>query len=215
MKSKNSKFFGPENPKGFLKTRKNVFFHDHQVTREERENLMGHKAVVLWFTGLSGSGKSTIATELQKKLLKQKHVVYILDGDNVRHGLNTDLGFSPEDRKENIRRVGEVAKLFVDAGLIVIVSLVSPYKEYRQDVRKNLGNDYIEVYVKCGLAECEKRDTKGLYKKVRAGEIKDFTGVDAPYEEPENPEVVIDTEKNTVEKSVDIVYGYLKKKKII
>jgi len=176
---------------------------------------MGHKAVVLWFTGLSGSGKSTIATELQKKLLKQKHVVYILDGDNVRHGLNTDLGFSPEDRKENIRRVGEVAKLFVDAGLIVIVSLVSPYKEYRQDVRKNLGNDYIEVYVKCGLAECEKRDTKGLYKKVRAGEIKDFTGVDAPYEEPENPEVVIDTEKNTVEKSVDIVYGYLKKKKII
>ena len=199
-----------------LKMKKNnIFSHDHQVTREEREKAMGHKAVLLWFTGLSGSGKSTIATELQKRLLKEKNIVYILDGDNVRQSLNKDLGFSQEDRRENIRRIGEVAKLFVDAGLIVIAALVSPYKEDRDDVRKNLGKHFVEVYIKCNLKECEKRDTKGLYKKARAGEIQDFTGISAPYEEPSNPEIVIDTEKQSVKESVNIIYEHLKNKKII
>jgi len=194
---------------------KNIVWHDTKITKEHRSNILGHKSVLLWFTGLSGSGKSTIATELQKRLIKKGRLSYILDGDNIRHGLNSDLGFSEEHRIENIRRIGEVAKLFVDAGLITITSFISPYKKDRDEVRSKLGKNFIEVFVKCNLEECEKRDPKGLYKKARKGEIKDFTGINAPYEEPNNPEILIETDKMKVKDSVDLIYNYLKEKQII
>lgn len=194
---------------------KNISWHEHKVNKEQRELLLKQKSALLWFTGLSGCGKSTISTELQNRLAEEGKIAYILDGDNIRHGLNSDLGFSPEDRKENIRRIGEVAKLFVDAGIITITSFISPYKEDRDNVRSKIGKDFIEIYVKCNLEECEKRDPKGLYKKARNGEIKDFTGIDAPYEEPDNPEVIIDTSKLSVEHAVDNLYSYLKDIKVI
>ena len=184
----------------------NVVWHAHKVTREQREKLLKQKGVVLWFTGLSGSGKSTIANEVAYKLHQMEKLSYILDGDNIRHGLNKDLGFSPEDREENIRRISEVANLFADAGLIAITAFISPYRKDRNFCRSLLGKGrFIEIFCKASLETCEKRDPKGLYKKARAGIIKDFTGINAPYEEPENPELIINTDNETVEESTDKV----------
>ena len=172
----------------------NVHWHQGDITRADRERLNGHRAVCLWFTGLSGSGKSTIAREVEKILFERGMHAYVLDGDNIRHGLNKDLGFSPEDRSENIRRIGEVAKLFVDAGFIVMTAFISPYRKDRDNVRKLMKEgEFAEIYIKCTIDVCEARDPKGLYKKARAGEIKEFTGISAPYEEPLKPELVIDT----------------------
>ena len=184
----------------------NVVWHDHKVERVERERLLRQKGVVLWFTGLSGSGKSTIANEVSYKLHKMGRLSYILDGDNIRHGLNKDLGFSPGDRKENIRRISEVANLFADAGFITITAFISPYRVDRDFCRNLVGEGrFIEIFAKASLDTCEKRDPKGMYKKVRAGIIKEFTGISAPYEEPLNPELVIDTDKETIEDCTDKV----------
>ncbi len=172
------------------------------MTRAERENLLKQKGVILWFTGLSGAGKSTLAVALEKELTAEGKLCYRLDGDNIRHGLNNNLGFSPEDRTENIRRIGEVAKLFVDAGVIVMTSFISPYRKDRDLVRALVQpGEFVEIYIRCAVEECEKRDPKGLYQKARAGEIPEFTGISAPYEEPEHPEVVIDTARLTVEEA--------------
>ncbi len=174
----------------------NVVWHAHAVTRAEREQLHGHQGAVLWFTGLSGSGKSTVAGALEQALHQLGVSTYLLDGDNVRHGLCRDLGFSDADRKENIRRVGEVAKLMVDAGLIVLSAFISPHREERQMVRDMVGEGrFIEVFVDTPLAICEARDPKGLYKKARAGELRNFTGIDAVYEAPEHPEIRLDGEQ--------------------
>ena len=194
----------------------NVVWHDTVITKEDRERKNGHKGVVLWFTGLSGCGKSTIATELQKKLFALGCDVFILDGDNIRHGLNRDLGFSPEDREENIRRIGEVSKLFAESGTIVLTSFISPYKKDRDAARALLSDgDFTEIFVKAPLSVCEKRDTKGLYEKARRGEIKEFTGISAPYEEPENPELVLETDKLSVEESVEVIMEFLNSKGIV
>ncbi|MBI5682639.1 MAG: adenylyl-sulfate kinase [Deltaproteobacteria bacterium] len=189
----------------------NIKWHHGKITRDDRIKLMKQKGLTIWLTGLSGSGKSTIAVELEHALLENKHQAYILDGDNIRHGLNKNLGFSPEDRSENIRRIGEVAKLFTDANIITITAFISPYRADRDNAR-NLQKEFIEVYVQCPLDVCEERDTKGLYKKARAGEVKEFTGISAPYEEPLNPEITIDTSKMSVEESVRTIIGYLEKK---
>jgi len=195
----------------------NVVWHAHKVSREKRESFLKQKGVVLWFTGLSGSGKSTIANEVAYKLHSLGHLSYVLDGDNIRHGLNKDLGFSPEDRKENIRRISEVANLFADAGLITITAFISPYKIDRNYCRELVGKGrFLEIYTKASIETCEKRDTKGLYKKAREGIIKDFTGINAPYEEPEKPELILDTDKETIEESVGKIMekleeqGYIK-----
>ncbi len=189
----------------------NVTWHDTTITKEDREKRNGHKGVVVWLTGLSGCGKSTIATELQKKLFDMGAQVYILDGDNVRHGLNGDLGFSPADREENIRRIGEVAHLFAEAGHIAITSFISPYIKDRDRARKlNEDGEFIEVHVTAPLEVCEERDPKGLYKKARTGEIPQFTGISAPYEEPGNPEIVLETDQLTVEESAEKVIEYMK-----
>lgn len=191
----------------------NIVWHDSVITKQDRTELNGHKSPVLWFTGLSGSGKSTITVELEKALFQKGVRTYRLDGDNIRHGLNNNLGFSPDDRKENIRRIGEVAKLMSDAGLLTLTAFISPYKEDREQVRDILNDgDFVEIYVKCSLEGCEARDPKGLYQKARAGEIKGFTGIDAPYEEPSNPELIIDTEQLSVEEAVDTILHYLKVK---
>ena len=191
----------------------NIKWHHGKITKVDRVNLLNQKGVTIWLTGLSGSGKSTIAVELEHALIENRHQAYILDGDNIRHGLNKNLGFSPEDRTENIRRIGEVAKLFTDAGIITITAFISPYREDRDAVRRLLSDgEFIEVYVKCPLDVCEERDTKGLYKKARAGEVKDFTGISAPYEEPLNPELTIDSSKLTVEESTRAVLNYLEEK---
>ncbi|WP_182056335.1 adenylyl-sulfate kinase [Pantoea sp. ME81] len=174
----------------------NVVWHDHPVTREEREQQHGHQGVVLWFTGLSGSGKSTVAGALEQALHRAGVSTYLLDGDNVRHGLCRDLGFSDDDRKENIRRVGEVAKLMVDAGLVVLTAFISPHRTERQMVRDLLGaGQFVEVFVDTPLAVCEARDPKGLYKKARAGELRNFTGIDSVYEAPDAPEIHLDGEQ--------------------
>jgi len=189
---------------------KNLTWHDLKITKKERELANGHKGTVIWMTGLSSSGKSTVAVDLQAMLFERGCKVYTLDGDNIRHGLNKNLGFSPEDRNENIRRIGEVARLFSDAGFLVITSFISPYKKDRKDARALLSQgDFLEVFVKASLAECEKRDPKGLYKKARSGKIKEFTGISAPYEEPENPEIIIDTEQETKEESAQYIVEYL------
>lgn len=194
----------------------NIKWHHGKITKEDRIKLMKQKGVTIWLTGLSGSGKSTIAVELEHALLENKHLAYILDGDNVRHGLNKNLGFSPEDRTENIRRIGEVAKLFTDANMITITAFISPYRQDRDNVRKLLKDgEFVEVYVKCPLEVCEQRDTKGLYKKARAGEVKEFTGISAPYEEPLNPELTIDTSKMTVDESTRAVLTYLEEKEYV
>ncbi|MBN2017374.1 MAG: adenylyl-sulfate kinase [Candidatus Cloacimonetes bacterium] len=195
---------------------KNITWHESGISKEDREKQNSHKGVVIWLTGLSGSGKSTIAVELQAQLFEEGCQVFILDGDNIRHGLNKDLGFSPEDREENIRRIGEVAKLFADAGVIAITSFISPYRKDR-DVNRELlpEGEFIEVYVQAPLDVCEERDPKGLYKKARAGIIPEFTGISAPYEAPLKPEIVIETDKLSVVESAQKILEYLKKYKII
>jgi len=191
----------------------NIKWHHGKITKDDRVNLMKQKGVTIWLTGLSGSGKSTIAVELEHALLENKHLAYILDGDNIRHGLNKNLGFSPEDRTENIRRIGEVAKLFTDANMIAITAFISPYRQDRDNVRKLLKDgEFIEIYIKCPIEVCEQRDTKGLYKKARAGEVKEFTGISAPYEEPLHPELTVDTSKMTVDESTRAVLNYLETK---
>ena len=194
----------------------NITWHDSEVTKEERQNRNGHKSAVIWFTGLSGSGKSTVSVALEKALFNEGKQTYRLDGDNVRHGLNKNLGFSPEDRTENIRRIGEVAKLMVDAGSITVTAFISPYKQDRDNVRAILEDDeFIEVYTKCSVEECENRDPKGLYKKARYGEIPEFTGISAPYEAPDHPEIILDTEHESINQSVDRVIQYLKQHQYI
>jgi len=194
----------------------NITWHHAFITKEDRERLLAQKGVTLWFTGLPQSGKSTLASEVEKKLFEKGYITYILDGDNIRHGLNKNLGFSPEDREENIRRIGEVANLFRQAGIINMTAFISPYRADRQNARV-LAKDreFIEVYCKCSLEACESRDTKGHYKKARAGEIPEYTGISAPYEEPENPELIIETDKLTIEQEVSQIISYLKKNGII
>lgn len=180
-----------------------LYWHKQGVKKEDRQILHGHKSGIIWFTGLSGSGKSTLANALEGELYKENFSTYLLDGDNIRMGLNRDLSFSNEDRKENIRRIGEVAKLFVDAGCIVLTAFISPFENDRKLVRELVDKDeYIEVYVKCSIETCEKRDPKGLYRRARRGEIKDFTGITSPYEVPVNPDIVIDTETNSLDVNI-------------
>jgi len=194
----------------------NIIPISHKVKRSDREKLKNQKGCVLWFTGLSGSGKSTIANELEYELNKMRYHTYLLDGDNIRHGLNKDLGFSDLDRKENIRRISEVAKLFVDAGLITITAFISPFIEDREKAREIIGTEnLIEVFVDTPLEVCIQRDPKGLYKKALNGEIKNFTGIDSPYERPLSPEIVIDTKKYDIISSVSLIIKYLKDKRYI
>ena len=191
----------------------NITWHEGTVTRAEREKRLGQRGATVWLTGLSGSGKSTIAVAAEGALHERGKVAYVLDGDNVRHGLNKNLGFSPEDRTENIRRIGEVARLFTDAGIIALTSFISPYRADRDAVRAvGEPGDFIEVLVDASVETCEGRDVKGLYKKARAGEIPEFTGISAPYEAPEKPELVLDTNSQTVEESVGQLIGYLEEK---
>ncbi|MCM2677754.1 adenylyl-sulfate kinase [Alkalicoccobacillus plakortidis] len=198
------------------KSTTNLHWHQAEVTKEKRQEHKGHKSAVIWFTGLSGAGKSTVANAIEQRLIQEKKHTYLLDGDNVRLGLNKGLGFSEEDRKENIRRIGEVAKLFVDAGVIVATAFISPFRDDRDSVRDLLDEgEFIEVYVRCSLEECEQRDPKGLYKKARAGEIPEFTGISSPYEEPNNPELILDSDKESVEELVEKVVEYLKSKNLI
>ena len=196
----------------------NVHWHEGDITREDRNRFLGQKGATLWFTGLSGSGKSTIAVALEAALYERGKLSYRLDGDNIRMGINRNLGFSAEDRTENIRRIGEISKLFVDAGLLVLSAFISPYREDRDRVRelhRDTGLDFIEVHVDCSLDVAEQRDPKGLYKKARAGEIRNFTGIDDPYEEPENPEIHLHTDRMTLEEEVEIIVTYMKDKGII
>lgn len=194
----------------------NIVWHSATVAKEDRQRLNGHQSCVLWFTGLSGAGKSTLANAVEKKLYELGKRTYILDGDNVRHGLNKDLGFSPADRTENIRRIAEVSKLFVDAGLIAVTAFISPFREDREIARNLLApGEFIEVYVKCSLNECENRDPKGLYAKARKGEIPEFTGISSPYEEPVDPELVIETDQLSLQESVDQIIQYLLYREII
>lgn len=186
-----------------MESSRNITWQSSNITRTQREQRYGQHSVVIWLTGLSGSGKSTLAFALEKELFAHECACYVLDGDNIRHGLNRDLGFSEQDRKENLRRIGEVAKLFMDAGNIVIAAFISPHAQDRQMVRDLFDEgDFIEVYIDCSLSACEERDPKGLYKKARAGEIPNFTGVSAPYEAPQQPELTIDTEHESVEQCV-------------
>ena len=194
----------------------NTIYHHATVTRERRNQLNNHKSVVLWFTGLSGSGKSTMSHALEERLFNKGCRTFVLDGDNVRHGLNSNLSFSDKDRKENIRRIGEVSKLMMEAGFIIMTAFISPYREDRIAVRNLIPNgDFIEIYCKASLETCEARDVKGLYKRARAGEIKNYTGIDSPYEVPENADLIIDTDEETIEDSVSIIISFLKKKTII
>lgn len=196
---------------------KNIYWHSGEISKEDRERQNGHKSVCIWFTGLSGSGKSSIARKLEEKLFERGIKTYVLDGDNIRHGLNNNLGFSPEDRTENIRRIGEVSKLFVDTGLVVMTAFISPYKEDRNNVRNLLANgEFVEVFVEASIETCEERDVKGLYKKAKAGEIKEFTGISAPYENPENPELILNTTEETdVNINAEKVLNFLEGKKYV
>ncbi|MEE8167122.1 MAG: adenylyl-sulfate kinase [Myxococcota bacterium] len=190
----------------------NITWHEGQVSRDDRQALLAQRGCTIWLTGLSGSGKSTIAVAAEKALNERGRLTYILDGDNIRHGLNTNLGFSPEDRTENIRRIGEVSRLFTDAGIIVFTSFISPYRADRDAVREIMGDgDFIEVWVRASVETCEGRDTKGLYKKARAGEIPEFTGISAPYEEPLEAELILDTNGQSVDQSVAELVAYLEK----
>jgi adenylylsulfate kinase len=194
----------------------NIVWHQGAVNREDREKLNGHKGATIWLTGLSGSGKSTIAVDLEKRLCERGVRTYILDGDNVRHGLNKNLGFSPEDRTENIRRIGEVAKLFTDAGLVAITAFISPYRADRDQVRALMKpGDFVEIHVDCPVEVCEQRDVKGLYKKARAGEIKEFTGISAPYEAPANAELTLASHELSVDAAVSKVVDYLVSKGVV
>ena len=188
----------------------NIFWHQGTISRKHRETLNGHCGLTIWFTGLSAAGKSTLATALESLLYKKGCRTYILDGDNIRHGLNSNLGFSPEDRSENIRRVGEVSKLFTDCGIITLTAFISPYREDRELVRALFQKgDFIEVFVNCPLSVCEQRDPKGIYQKARAGEIPFFTGISAPYEVPENPEIQIDTDQLSLDECAKVLMEYL------
>ncbi len=187
----------------------NTIWHNATVTRERRQKLNEHKGAVVWFTGLSGSGKSTLAHTVEERLHKMGSRTYVFDGDNVRHGLCSDLGFSELDRSENIRRIAEMCQLFVDAGVIALTAFISPLHKDRELVRKLMGNDFLEVYCRCPVAVCEQRDVKGFYRKARAGEIKDFTGISAPYDEPQNADLVIDTDKQSLEESMSKVLQLL------
>lgn len=194
----------------------NIVWHDSEVTKQDRRRLNAHKSAILWFTGLSGAGKSTISAELEKRLFKKGIRTFRLDGDNIRHGLNKNLGFTPEDRTENIRRIGEVSKLMVDAGLFTLSAFISPYRADRKQIRQLVeDNEFIEIFVKASLSICEERDPKGLYKKARLGEIKEFTGIDAPYEEPTSPELIIDTNTLSIDESVQKIIYYLKEEEYL
>ena len=194
----------------------NIIYHAASVTRERRNQLNNHKSVVIWFTGLSGSGKSTLAHSVEEILFSKGCRTYVLDGDNVRHGLNSNLGFSNEDRKENIRRIGEVTKLMMEAGLIILTAFISPFREDRIAVRNLISDgDFIEIYCKASLETCEARDLKGLYKRARLGEIKNYTGINSPYEIPDNPELIIDIDKESLEESVSKIVSFLQTKSIV
>ena len=194
----------------------NVIWHHATVTRERREHQNGHKSCVIWFTGLSGSGKSTLAHAVEEQLHKRGCRTFVLDGDNVRHGLSANLGFSEDDRKENTRRIGEAAKLMMEAGLITLTAFISPFREDREAVRRLMPHgDFLEIYCKASLETCESRDVKGLYKKARKGEIKNYTGIDSPYEAPKAPERVVDTEILSLEQAVDSVMQLLFERNII
>lgn len=194
----------------------NIVWHNASITRAHREKLNGQKSALLWFTGLSGSGKSTIANAVEEKLYNLGCRTYVLDGDNVRHGLCGDLGFSPKDRTENIRRIGETGKLFVDAGFIVMTAFISPYITDRESVKDLLGKEnFIDIFCDCSLRVCEQRDVKGHYAKARSGEIPEFTGISAPYEVPEKPDIYLKTDTLSIEESVNFISKYLLEKKII
>ena len=194
----------------------NITYHAASVTRERRNQLNNHKSVVIWFTGLSGSGKSTLAHSVEEILFSKGCRTYVLDGDNVRHGLTSNLGFSNEDRKENIRRIGEVTKLMMEAGLIIMTAFISPFREDRIAVRNLISDgDFIEIYCKASLETCEARDLKGLYKRARLGEIKNYTGINSPYEIPDNPELIIDIDKESLEESVSKIVSFLQTKSIV
>jgi len=192
---------------------KNIFDQEYQISIEERKKANGHNSFLLWFTGLSGSGKSTIANKVEQELYNQGIKTYTLDGDNIRKGLNNDLSFSPEDRTENIRRIAETASLMIDAGLVVLAAFVSPYKKDRENI-KNIVKDinFVEIYVNTSVEECERRDVKGLYKKARAGEIKNMTGISAPYEAPDNPDIEILTEHESVDEAAKKIVDFIKPK---
>jgi len=194
----------------------NIVWHQHNVTKEDRATQKGQKPCILWFTGLSGSGKSTLANALERRLYDEGHHSYLLDGDNVRHGLNKDLGFSDKDRIENIRRIGEVAKLFVDSGLIAMTAFISPFRSDREMVRALVKEgEFVEIFVDTPIEVCESRDPKGLYKKARAGQIKNFTGIDSPYEAPESPEITCQTAHESLEQSVDKLIAELKSRGVL
>ena len=190
----------------------NVIYHQASVTRQRRNKLNKHRSVVLWFTGLSGSGKSTLAHALEEKLFQKGCRTFVLDGDNVRHGLNSNLDFSDADRGENIRRISEVSKLMLESGLIVMTAFISPFNKDRNEAKRLISNDdFIEIYCKASLETCEARDVKGLYKKARAGKIKNYTGIDSPYEVPENPDLIIDTDNETLDNAVFKILNFLEK----
>ncbi len=189
-----------------------VVWHKGHVSRADRNSLNGHESGLVWFTGLSASGKSTIVHNVEVELFSRGIRTYVLDGDNIRHGLNANLGFSREDRRENLRRIVEVSKLFVDAGILVLAAFISPYREDRRYIRERFeGDNFLEVYVKCSVEECERRDPKGQYKKARAGIIKNYTGISAPYEEPENPDLVVDTERLDLDEAARRVLALLER----
>lgn len=195
---------------------KNITWHQATIKTRDRRELNGHKSCVLWFTGLSGSGKSTLANAVDSALYSQGFRSFVLDGDNIRHGLNKDLSFRPEDRKENIRRIGEVAKLFVDSGQIVSTAFISPFREDRALVRDLFGVDeFFEIYVNCPIQVCEIRDPKGLYQKARNGEIPDFTGISSPYEIPVDPDIIIDSARLNIQESIKHILAFLESKKIL
>ena len=194
----------------------NIIYHQASVTRQRRNKLNNHRSMVLWFTGLSGSGKSTLAHALEEKLFQKGCRTFVLDGDNIRHGLNSNLDFSEKSRTENIRRVSEVSKLMMESGLIVMTAFISPFNKDRNEARKLISSDdFIEIYCKASLETCEARDVKGLYKRARAGEIKNYTGIDSPYEKPENPELVIDTDQQSLEESMSNILDFLKSNGVI
>ena len=194
----------------------NIIYHQASVTRQRRNKLNNHRSVVLWFTGLSGSGKSTLAHSLEEKLFQKGCRTFVLDGDNVRHGLNSNLDFSEAGRTENIRRISEVSKLMLESGLIVMTAFISPINKDRGEARQLISNeDFIEIYCKASIETCETRDVKGLYKRARAGEITNYTGIDSPYEVPENPELTIDTDNQSLEESVSTILSFLKSNGII
>ena len=194
----------------------NVVYHQASVTRQRRNKLNNHRSIVLWFTGLSGSGKSTLAHSVEEKLYQKGCRTFVLDGDNVRHGLNSNLDFSESGRAENIRRISEVSKLMLESGLIVMTAFISPFNKDRNEARKLISSDdFIEIYCKASLEVCEARDVKGLYKRARKGEIKNYTGIDSPYEIPENPELIIDTDNQGLEDSVSTILSFLELNGII